>query len=271
MRPFLKWPGGKQWLISKYSYIFPKQFNLYIEPFLGGGSVFFHLLPEKAIIADVNNDLINTYQVMARNPKKLKSLLELHQDNHCKEYYYIIRNTLPNNRIDRAARFLYLNRTCYNGMYRVNKDGLFNVPIGTKNNFIYDVDNFIEYGESLRNIHILTQDFVSTIHNAEMGDLIFADPPYAISDNQSGFIKYNDKLFSWKDQKRLLKSLIKARDRGANIVLTNEYNHQIQEMYQQNGFFTHTLKRYSSISGNSDGRGQKLELLVLSYHVDFKL
>ena len=112
MQSFLKWPGGKRWLISKYKHIFPERYNRYIEPFLGGGSVFFFLMPNQAIISDINKDLINTYQIMAKKPSMLRALLEHHQEKHNEQYYYLIRGHRPNDRIACAARFLYLNRTC---------------------------------------------------------------------------------------------------------------------------------------------------------------
>jgi len=169
MKPFLKWPGGKRWLISRYQHIFPDEFNIYYEPFLGGGSAFFHLQPDQATIADINKDLINTYRMMARHPEQLRRLLEGLQANHNPNHYYQVRNNIPENPIDRASKFLYLNRTCFNGMYRVNQLGQFNVPIGTKDQFIDDIDLFDEYSQALNNATIRTQDFVITIRSANLG------------------------------------------------------------------------------------------------------
>ena len=267
MQPFLKWPGGKRWLISKYNMIFPKEYNTYLEPFLGGGSAFFHLAPKQAIVSDINRDLINTYQIMKKCPVELSNMLIKHQENHSVEYYYKIRNEISQDTIERAARFLYLNRTCFNGMYRVNHDGIFNVPIGTRSHFIEDIDLFEEYSQVLKNAHIRSQDFTETIRQAGDKDLIFADPPYAIANKQNSFIKYNDKLFSWKDQSRLLKALVKARDRGSLVICTNAFYPQLEEMYQENGFYTYSLNRFSSISGSSAGRGILEELLITSFPV----
>lgn len=270
MHPFLKWPGGKRWLISKYQHIFPEIYNSYYEPFLGGGSVFFHLMPQYATISDTNRDLINTYRVMARNPARLGAMLVNHQEHHCPTYYYNIRNQIPNDPIASAARFLYLNRTCFNGMYRVNQAGIFNVPIGTRTHFTDDIDVFEDYAQVLHNIHILSQDFVRVIHMAGDGDLIFADPPYVIANKQTSFIKYNDNLFSWKDQTRLLNALIKAKDRGAFIIATNALYRPLEQMYQQYGFYTQRLRRFSSISGTTNGRGQQEELLITSFPVNIE-
>ena len=267
MHPFLKWPGGKRWLVSRYHSIFPSEFNTYYEPFLGGGSVFFHLMPQKALISDINKELINTYHNMAKNPIRLRELLEEHQIQHSCEHYYDVRDHIPDDDLLRAARFLYLNRTCFNGMYRVNQNGLFNVPIGTKNHFTEDTYMFEDYSIVLRRVHIRNQDFVKTIRSATDGDLVFADPPYAVANNQNSFIKYNEKLFSWKDQERLLNALIKARDRGAIVISTNAIYSELRRKYIQNGFYTQAVNRFSSISGNATGRGTKAELLISSFPI----
>ncbi|MDC7230643.1 MAG: Dam family site-specific DNA-(adenine-N6)-methyltransferase, partial [Sphaerochaetaceae bacterium] len=133
MNTFLKWPGGKRWFISKHHNYLPKKIEKnYIEPFLGGGSVFFYLLPENAILADINSDLINVYQIMRKHYLQLGKILQFHQEQHSPDYYYLTRTNIPEGEIEQAARFLYLNRTCFNGMYRENKNGVFNVPIGVK-------------------------------------------------------------------------------------------------------------------------------------------
>lgn len=268
MHPFLKWPGGKRWLVFRHPHIFPNEYNIYYEPFLGGGSVFFHLMPENAFISDTNQELINTYRVMAKNPGRLRVLLEEHQENHCVNHYYDVRDNIPDGALARAARFLYLNRTCFNGMYRVNKDGAFNVPIGTRDYFIDDVDMFEEYARILQNVRIRSQDFVATIREAADGDLVFVDPPYTTSNKQNSYIKYNEKLFSWRDQIRLLNALDKAKNRGAFIIATNVLFPQLQQMYQQRGFYTQTLNRFSSISGKAAGRGSLEELLITSRPVN---
>ena len=267
MQPFLKWPGGKRWLVSRYKNIFPKEYNTYYEPFLGGGSAFFYLEPKLATIADINVDLINTYRVMAKKTMQLREMLEIHQERHCDNYYYNMRNEAPTDIVARAARFIYLNRTCFNGMYRVNSNGKFNVPKGTRDYFLEDIDLFEDYSRLLQNIKIRAQDFVVTLRTAAEGDLIFADPPYAIASQQDTFIKYNGRLFSWKDQIRLLNALVRARDRGAIIISTNALYPQLKKLYEEQGFITHTLERFSSISGISEGRGKREEMLITSYPI----
>ena len=172
---------------------------------------------------------------------------------------------MPINPLERAACFLYLNKTCFNGMYRVNKHGEFNVPIGTRNFIIDELEVFNQYAKALQHAHICSLDFEVTIQHANEGDLIFADPPYTIDKKQNSFIKYNEKLFSWDDQIRLFKALVKALERVVKIISTNAAYPELQEMYSENGFFTQTLSRFSSISGNKNGRGLKEELLITSY------
>lgn len=267
LSPFLKWPGGKRWFANHYLEIIPAEYNNYYEPFLGGGSVFFALRPQKAVISDINSELINLYIVMRDKPHELKKLMNQHQCAHCQTYYYQVRESSYNTELEKAARFLYLNRTCFNGMYRVNKQGKFNVPIGTKNNCIYDIDLFDEYAQILKEANIFTDDFEKTIAKAQKGDLIFADPPYAVQKNQDGFIKYNDQLFTWNDQERLFICLNEAKKRGAIIILTNVNCKEVREMYISGGFFIKDIKRVSTIAGNATKRGVITELLITSYEV----
>lgn len=265
--PFIKWPGGKSWFINQLLEIIPTEYNNYYEPFLGGGSVFWGLRPQKALIADINEELINLYIIMRDKPDELKRMMKQHQKAHCQTYYYQIRENSCNTELEKAARFLYLNRTCFNGMYRVNKNGKFNVPIGTKNNCIYDIDLFDEYAQILKEVNILVDDFEKTIEKAHMGDLIFADPPYTSQKRQESFIKYNDKLFTWNDQERLFRCLKDAKRRGVIIILTNIDCKEIREMYIAGGFFIKDLKRASTIAGNAKKRGIITELLITSYEV----
>lgn len=264
LTPFLKWPGGKRWLVQQNIDIFHGSFNHYYEPFIGGGAVYFSLLPEQATIADINEEVINLYKVMRDNPLDLRQYMEQHQQLHCKDYYYSIRSMDYTNCIERAARVLYMNRTCYNGIYRVNKNGKFNVPIGTKDNCIYDIDLFERYSQALKGAKIVSKDFGCTIRSATEGDLIFADPPYASMRSQESFIKYNDRLFTWADQERLLTALVSARDRGARIILTNANYRELIEMYTECGFIVKTIERPSTIAGKSSNRGVVKELLITS-------
>ena len=263
IEPFLKWPGGKRWIAKKYKEYFPKEYNMYIEPFLGSGAVFFSLQPKEAILSDINKELINLYVIMRDNPKELKGQLVYHQERHTKEHYYKIRDVILTDNLKCAGRLLYLNRACYNGMYRVNKQGKFNVPIGTKNNFTYDIDQFDQYANCLKHATLICGDFYEIINKAKKNDLIFADPPYATS-GKANFTKYNDELFVWQDQLRLHEALVNAKARGAKIVLTNVYCKEIIEMYKNDGFYVHILQRSSNIAGQADKRGKVKELMITS-------
>lgn len=263
---FLKWPGGKRWLLKKLPEIFSIQFNNYYEPFLGSGAVFFHLCPKESVLSDVNEELINLFVQMRDHPQELAKQLEAHQKKHSKTYYYEIRDKNYVSSMERAGRFLYLNRTCFNGMYRENKNGKFNVPIGTKDNCIYDIDKFEHYSNALKNAELMTCDFRDTIKKAKSGDLLFVDPPYTIGQaQQNSFIKYNSKLFLWNDQKDLCNEIVAARNRGVIIISTNAYCDELLEMYKKEGFYVQPIEKKSTISGVIDKRRKTTELLITSF------
>ena len=198
---FLKWAGGKRWLAPRIRKLIPQTYNRYIEPFLGSGATFFALEPkESKSLSDINVDLINSYVAVRDHWHRVQRLLEVHHASHDEEYYYLVRDTRFRGPVQRAAQFIYLNRTCWNGLYRVNLRGRFNVPIGTKSAVVMDTDDF-EWTSSLLETAILSCcDFESTIDLASKNDFIFVDPPYTVRHNMNGFIKYNEKLFSWADQ-----------------------------------------------------------------------
>ncbi len=263
MQPFLKWPGGKRWLAAQNNLI-PERFNHYYEPFLGSGAIFFSILPANSTISDINQELINLYIIMRDQPTQLQGVMRRHQEMHSEEHYYSVRNHVPDDVVERAGRMLYLNRTCYNGMYRENRRGMFNVPIGTKTNCVYDIDQFEDYSNALRNAKLLSCDFAMVIDRAGEGDFVFVDPPYTTSTG-SGFIKYNQSLFTWSDQTRLLAVLNRARERGAIILLTNANCQEIKEQYENCGFHTRTLSRKSTISGQAKSRRMIEELVITSF------
>lgn len=262
--PFLKWAGGKRWFVQRYRHLLPNQYNRYFEPFLGSGVVYFTLLPEEAILNDANKELIETYRGIKSRWKKIYNLLEEHDQFHNKEYYYKVRSTKYDLLEERAARMIYLNRTCFNGIYRVNLKGEFNVPIGTKTKVILETDDFSKLSKVLKNAKILNKDFEKVIDQAQMNDFLFVDPPYTVRHNQNGFIKYNEVLFSWDDQIRLAKSLIRARNRGVKILMTNASHQSIRELYEPEGFDLKTVSRFSSISASSANRNKFEELIVMA-------
>lgn len=266
MDSFLKWPGGKRWLIKKTDELLPDMNTVqrYIEPFLGGGSIFFHLEPKEALLSDINEDLINAYLVIRNDWENLFQLLQKYQDQHSEEFYYFIRSSKPRTPIKKAARFIYLNRTCWNGLYRVNKKGQFNVPIGTKTNVILENDNFERLSNLLKTVDVRVCDFEVTIDQAGEGDFVFIDPPYTVKHNLNGFIKYNETIFSWQDQIRLKNAVVRAISRGAKVLITNANHESIEKLYSGCGSL-HCLKRKSVIAGKSEARGSYSELAITNW------
>ena len=264
--PFLKWAGGKRWLLAKHPELFsisPKE--KYIEPFLGSGAVFFYISPQNSILSDLNKNLIETYKAIKNDWASVLKELNVHQENHSKEYYYIIRDEISKKPAKRAAQLIYLNRTCWNGLYRVNKNGKFNVPIGTKLKVILDTDNFEAISLKLKNTTLVCSDFEETINNCSKNDLLFVDPPYTVCHNKNGFLKYNETMFSWNDQVRLRDTLFRAKKRGARVIITNANHESIQQLY--NGFGNlKATERPSVLSGDSRHRKMVDELIITSWN-----
>jgi DNA adenine methylase len=259
--PPLKWAGGKRWLFKAHNFQLPTNVIHYFEPFLGGGAAFFHFAPKIATLSDINAELVNLYQVIKTEPKPLKRRLLTHHKHHSLDYYYHIRSRASGNALRRAARTLYLNRTCWNGLYRVNLRGQFNVPIGTKSDVIYQTDDFERLAERLRHATLVVSDFEKTISAAGKDDFVFADPPYTVKHNYNGFLKYNESIFSWEDQIRLRSALFAAKNRGAHIFLTNADHPSIRSLYKS-GFAITRVFRASVISGSPKSRGRTSELVI---------
>jgi len=261
--PFLKWAGGKRWLAPLIQERLGAITGRYIEPFLGSGAVFFRLGPKEALLNDVNAELIDTYKAIQQDHGNVIKHLARHHRLHSSEYYYQMREYRPRCIFRRAARFIYLNRTCWNGLYRVNRKGAFNVPIGTKSSVLLSSDTWDQVAESLQSAQLLTGDFEDVIDQARKGDLIFADPPYTIKHNHNGFVKYNESLFSWPDQERLGSALWRAEKRGAAIIATNANHDSVRALYKGKFKLT-TMERNSVLSGDPVFRGKFQELLIVS-------
>ncbi len=228
---------------------------------MGSGAIFFATQPERAILSDLNSELIETYRCVRDNPQDITDALREYSEGHSVEQYYSIRSKKPADQVQVAARLIYLNRTCWNGLYRVNLKGEFNVPIGTKTAVELPSDDWFACSDVLSGAQIHCQDFEQTIAEADDGDLIFADPPYTVKHNLNGFIKYNESIFSWGDQERLCDSLSAAAGRGAMIVLTNAAHESVRNLYQ--GIFSiRTATRHSVLAGSSTARGKYDELII---------
>ena len=259
--PFLKWPGGKRWLVPEIKRRIGEVRGTYYEPFLGGGAAFFALAPERAVLADVNSELIELYHVMRDSPQLLHEFLADHQSKHGKHHYYVTRASRPSKKVERAARVLYLNRTCFNGIWRVNRQGEFNVPIGTKTSVLFDGESFSDIAKALKGVALLAQDFEATIEMAGCGDIVYSDPPYTVAHNCNGFLKFNNEIFRWSDQVRLRNALREAAERGASVLVSNANHESIRELYA--GFAqVKEVSRYSVIAGAANGRAPTSELLI---------
>lgn len=264
LTPFLKWAGGKRWLTRNYDNLFPNKFNRYIEPFLGGGAAYFHIQPNRAILNDINADLIETYRAIKENHLKVEQALRRHQRFHCQQYYYEERSRVRRSPTERAAQFLYLNRTCWNGLYRVNLSGKFNVPIGTKQSVILESDNFADIARLLRTAKLSHIDFEPLIDEAKSNDFLFIDPPYVVNHNYNGFLKYNEKLFSWADQIRLRDSLERAVSRGCKVLVLNANHKSIRDLYRGIGTPIR-LPRHSVLAAKSTYRKPSSEIAIATY------
>lgn len=262
--PFLKWAGGKRWLVPRIQKLAPENYKRFIEPFLGSGAAFFALESQSAILSDTNADLINCYVAIRDEWQAVEDLLEEHQASHEHDYYYWMRDQKFRGRAQRAAQFIYLNRTCWNGLYRVNLKGEFNVPIGTKSAVVMDDDDFEWTSALLGGCQLVCCDFETTIDRAGEGDFVFVDPPYTVRHNFNGFIKYNEKIFSWADQVRLKKALVRAVQRGAKVLLTNANHPSIVDLYKDFPRRS-AVSRMSVLSGDAEYRSKVEELLIRSW------
>jgi DNA adenine methylase len=258
--PFLKWAGGKRWLLQSEQFTVPANFDRLVEPFLGGAAVFFGLEPERALLSDVNEELIHLYKTVRDHPESLTRLLTWHHERHCPQHYYRVRAKTYQDPIWKAARTLYLNRTCWNGLYRVNRSGAFNVPIGTKSAVIYLKEDFQAISTVLSRATLLCCDFESTVDASQKGDFLFIDPPYTVKHNMNGFIKYNEEIFSWDDQVRLHAAVTRAAARGVAVVVTNADHASLQDLYRPRFRYT-PIDRHSVLAGKSSARGATTEAM----------
>jgi len=261
--PFLKWVGGKRSIITELTSRIPKKFNNYYEPFVGGGALFFTLQPnlKKAYLSDMNRELVVCYKSIKQNPEKLISLLEKHATLHNKTYFYQIRETNDSGMLNIAARMIYLNRTCYNGLYRVNRSGQFNAPIGNyKNPNIVQKNNIWACHQALQNSEIKKQDFAKI--NPQKGDFVYFDPPYHPLDANS-FTSYTGNDFTAKDQVRLWEFILKLNQKGVFFMLSNSDTPFIRTMYRDFNVQTVLAPRNVNCKGNK--RSAVKELLITNY------
>ncbi|BAY76921.1 DNA adenine methylase [Nostoc linckia NIES-25] len=267
-RPFLKWAGGKSRLIQQYIPYFPKNYQNYYEPFLGGGAVFFYLQPNKAILTDINAELINTYCCVRDNVDKLILLLKEHKERHNRDYYYTVRNNSGGTDLEKAARLIYLNKTCFNGLYRVNSQGNFNVPLGRyENPNICPEDLLRVASTALSQAKIQQADFTEVLsHATSSDDFVFFDPPYHPISETSYFTSYSSNSFTKKDQELLRDTCAELASRSVKVMVCNSDSEFIKKIYKDINFETHTIKAARSINSNIKNRGAIDELLITSFN-----
>lgn len=303
-RPFLKWAGGKTRLIQKYIPYFPKHFNTYYEPFLGGGAVFFHLLPTQSVLTDINPELINVYRCVRDLVEQVISLLAKHQENHSKAYYYQVRSNSLNqdecsgtedsvpktlgeccgvghnpalggisnlssrfrsNDVEKAARLIYLNKTCFNGLYRENAKGEFNVPIGRYNNpRICNPDLLRLVSSVLQPTQIEVRSFELVLNYAQTSqDFVYFDPPYYPLNSTSNFTAYSRYSFGKDEQVKLRDTFVMLAKRGVKVMLSNSDCSFTRELYS--AFKVHEVLASRAINSDAKRRGKIAEVLVTSY------
>ena len=240
----------------------PAKFRTYWEPFLGGGSLFFLLQPERAVLNDACVPLISTYKAVRDNP--IAVLARLIGKVVSREAFEQLKSTRPTDAFEAAARFIYLNKTAWNGLYRVNSKGDFNVPYGRpKSSNIVDPELLLACSAALnrKSVRLAHGDFAASLNNVEKGDLVFLDPPYVTTHNSNGFIDYNERLFTWADQQRLANIACGLRDLGAAVIVTNASHGPVAELYP--GFARYDLHRMSTLASEKSRRGPTLEAVFV--------
>ena len=272
-KPFVKWAGGKRQIINELKKYVPEDYDCYYEPFIGGGALFFELAPKKAVINDSNNELMNVYEVMCDEHKysKMCHLLNSYEVKNSEEFYYELRNKDRDmkkfeklNDYTRAARTIYLNKACFNGLYRVNSKGEFNVPYNKKNKVnTYDKENLlvVHMYLTMNDVTIMNTDFEEALKQAKKGDFVYIDPPY--DQINSSFTSYTLEGFDHNEQRRLAKVFKELSDRGVQVMLSNHNTDLIRELYKD--YNIHVIEAKRNINSNGKKRGKVEEVIITNY------
>lgn len=264
---FVKWAGGKKQLLEQFKQFFPKKIDRYFEPFVGGGAVAFYVIkncnPKEVYLSDTNEELVNTYDVIKNNVEGLIKLLKAYKEKHSKEFYYGIRFKDISNltEIERAARFIYLNKTCFNGLYRVNSKGRFNVPIGSyKNPLICPENDLREISNLLKNAKIEVKQFYEISKEVKRGDFVYFDPPYYPLKKGKNFTTYTKENFLEREQERLSEVFKQLNVKNSKVMLSNSDSDFIKRLYKD--YTINTVKANRMINCNGADRGKINELVV---------
>lgn len=275
-KPFVKWAGGKRQIIDKLKKYVPDEFDTYYEPFIGGGALLFELSPKKAVINDSNEELMNVYECLCDEEKfkKMCGVLNHYETEHSEAFYYDIRNKDRNknsyNRLScytKAARTIYLNKACFNGLYRVNSKNEFNVPFGKKLKVnTYDGGNLITVSNylTMNDIKILCVDFEDALKSAKKGDFVYFDPPY--DSDTSTFNSYTEDGFGKEEQRRLAKVFKELDAKGVYVMLSNHNTSLVNELYKD--YHMHLIEAKRSINANGKKRGKVEEVIITNYEND---
>lgn len=266
--PLVKWVGGKRQLLPELLGNIPKIYNRYFEPFVGGGALFFELQPQNAYISDLNEELINLYLAVRDNVFELMSELEQHKNS--KEYFLKVRNLDRSlnfkslSSVKRASRFIFLNRTCFNGLYRVNSKGQFNVPFGGYiKPKLYDFDNLINCSNLLKNTEIVCADFSAILQKVKESDFVYLDPPYVPISRTSSFTSYTENRFDLDMQLKLKNVCDELNLRGVHFLLSNSDSDFVNKLYSK--YTINKVFASRSLNANPNGRGKITEVLVKNY------
>lgn len=255
--PMLKWAGGKRRLLKHLIPLIPSSYGRYFEPFFGGGALFFATQPQNAILSDTNQELIECYHYVKNSPQDVIKLLSCMENT--KENYFKVRDSIPSSGLERAARTIYLTMLSFNGIYRLNLKGQFNVPYGYKDHLDpCDKEKIMAVSKALKNAELNCCDFSESLINARGNDLVYFDPPYAISQG-NGFVKYNSKVFTWQDQIRLSNTARELVARGCKVIISNADVPEIRELYSD--FNCNVLERPSIIAASGEHRKKITECI----------
>ena len=273
-KPFVKWAGGKRQLMPELEKNFPTKFGTYVEPFLGGGAVMFDLLTKesnlKCNVSDLNSDLVLAYVTIRDRLEKLIESLENHSKNYHKDstgYYYEVRNQEPKNQIEKVSRLLFLNKTCFNGLYRVNSKGKFNVPLGRYTNpNIVNKENLQIVSKTLQStkIKISCRDFGSIIKDVKRGDFVYFDPPYQPISDTANFTSYTHRDFTQDDLERLADLANQLDSKGCHVMLSNSNSKTVKKLFSSK-WKIKEIKANRAINSNSQKRTGHKEIIIKNY------
>lgn len=274
-KPFVKWAGGKRQLIPVLNQNLPESFGTYYEPFLGGGALLFHILTErdgqKCSISDLNSDLVLSYVTIRDKIDDLILSLKGHEKNYQKDssrYYYSIRESNPRSDVEKTSRLIFLNRTCFNGLYRVNSKGKFNVPLGKYTNpNIVNEENLrsVSYILKTSKVSVNCRDFAAVLRDVKKNDLVYFDPPYQPVSSTANFTSYTNKDFTFDDLERLAELCHNLDSRGCKVLLSNSDSKEVVKLFSAKTWTVKKIPANRAINSNSKNRTGHFELLIKNY------